>query len=262
MSTIDTFISTSPSRRLFAVELRKLVNTRAGTWLVAGMLMVLCLMTVAMVTTGGAEHLSFQNMWGMLNLPMSFLLPILAILLITSEWSQRTALVTFALEPRRKRVLAAKMATSVALTLAVLLVTAALAAVGTWLALTLRTGTPGWRLDGAVGRNLVMLQFARIIEGFAFGLLIRNSAVAIVSFLALPTAWTLLGSLIPWAGDHLRPWIDFAHAENPFQNGEAPFESASALTATDWAHLAVSLTIWAGVPLLIGARRLMRVEVK
>ena len=31
---------------------------------------------------------------------MSFLLPILAIMLVTSEWSQRRALVTFTLEPR------------------------------------------------------------------------------------------------------------------------------------------------------------------
>jgi hypothetical protein len=59
----------------------------------------------------------------------------------------------------------------------------------------------------------------------------------------------------------LQPWIDFAHAENPFQNGEAPFQSAGALTTTDWA-LAVSLTIWGAVPLLLGTRRLLRVEVK
>ena len=39
----------------------------------------------------------------------SFLLPILAIMLVTSEWSQRTALVTFTLEPRRSRVVLAKL---------------------------------------------------------------------------------------------------------------------------------------------------------
>lgn len=260
MSTIDIF--SPPSRRLFAVELRKLVNTRSGTLLVTGMLAVLALMSVAMVTTGGSEHLSFQNIWGMLNLPMSYLLPILAIVLVTSEWSQRTALVTFALEPRRERVLGAKLATSLALTLGVLLVTAAFAALATSLALGLRNGTPGWRLDANITRNLAMLQFARILEGFAFGLVIRNSAVAIVSFLALPTAWTLLSSLLPWVGEHLRPWIDFAAAQQPFQNGEAPFESANALTATNWAHLAVSLALWVGLPLWLGALRLLRVEVK
>ena len=260
---MSTFaVRETPARRLFAVELRKMVNTRAGTLFVAGLMIVLALMSVALVTTGGAEHLSFQNMWGMLNLPMSYLLPILAILLVTSEWSQGTAVVTFVLEPRRGRVLGAKLATGIALTVGVLLVTAVLAAVATCLAITFRSGTPGWRLDGAVVRNLALLQLARILEGFAFGLLIRNSAVAIVSFLALPTAWTLLGSLIPWAGVHLRPWIDFVAAEGPFQNGEAPFQSAGPVTGTDWAHLAVSLAVWVGVPLILGTRRLLRLDVR
>ena len=39
---------------------------------------------------------------------MGILLPVLGILLVTSEWSQRTAMVTFTLEPSRSRVIAAK----------------------------------------------------------------------------------------------------------------------------------------------------------
>ncbi|GAA5186759.1 hypothetical protein GCM10023322_33710 [Rugosimonospora acidiphila] len=257
-----TDIFSPSSRRLFVVELRKLVNTRFGALLVAGMLAVLALMTVALVTTGHEQHLSFQNMWGMLNLPMSYLLPIFAIVLVTSEWSQRTALVTFALEPRRERVLGAKLATSLVLTLAVLLVTATFAAIATGGALALRSGIPGWRLDPTITRNLAILQFARILEGLAFGLVIRNTAIALVSFFAVPTAWTLLSSLLPWVGDHVRPWIDFAAAEQPFQNGEAPFESAHALTATIWVHLAVSLALWVGLPLWLGALRMLRIEVK
>jgi ABC-2 type transport system permease protein len=243
-----------PNRRLFAAELRKLVNTRAGTLFTAGLLVILTLMSIALVTTGGAEHLSFQNMWGMLNLPMSYLLPILAIMLVTSEWTQRTTLVTFTLEPRRERVIAAKLATSLAMTVAVLFVTAALAALATVAAVSLRTGTPGWRL--------LLLQFAQIVAGFAFAVVIRRTAVAIVAFLAVPTAWSLLGSLVPWAGQHLRPWIDVTSAQRPFQNGEAPFESAHPLTATNWAHLAVSLAVWVAVPLVLGIRHLVSADLK
>jgi ABC-2 type transport system permease protein len=253
-------ITDHPARRLFAAELRKLVNTRASMLFAAGLLVILTLMSIALVTTGGAEHLSFQNMWGMLNLPMSYLLPILAIMLVTSEWTQRTTLVTFALEPRRERVIAAKLATGVAMTVAVLFVTAVLAALATVAAVSVRNGTPGWRLDGGIVRNLLLLQFARIVEGFAFAVVIRRTAVAIVAFLAVPTAWTLLGSLVPWAGEHLRPWIDVTSAQRPFQNGEAPFESAHPLTATNWAHLTVSLAVWVAVPLVLGVRHLRSAE--
>ncbi|HEU0239402.1 MAG TPA: hypothetical protein VFR11_09030 [Micromonosporaceae bacterium] len=258
MSTVH--VMNRPAGRLFTAELRKLVDTRAGTWFAYGLVGLAALMCVAMVTTGGAEHLSFQNMWGMLNLPMSYLLPILAIMLVTTEWTQHTTAVTFALEPRRERVVAAKLATSLALTVAVLAVTALFAALATVAAVSLRTGTPGWRLDGDIVRNLTLLQFARILEGFAFAVVIRTTAVAIVAFLAVPTAWTLLGSLVPWAGTHLRPWIDMAAAQQPFQNGEAPFESAHPLATSSWAHLAVSLALWVVVPLVVGVRKLLSAD--
>ena len=56
------------------------------------------------------------------------LIPVLGILAVTSEWSQRTAVTTFALVPRRDRVIAAKLLAGLAL---------ALAAVGVCLAMSL-----------------------------------------------------------------------------------------------------------------------------
>ena len=41
--------------------------------------------------------------------PRCNLLPVVGILLVSSEWSQRTAQVSFTLVPRRPRVIAAKM---------------------------------------------------------------------------------------------------------------------------------------------------------
>ena len=46
---------------------------------------------------------------------MSLLLPVMGILLVTSEWSQRTDMTTFALEPHRSRVIMAKLVTGVVL---------------------------------------------------------------------------------------------------------------------------------------------------
>ena len=60
---------------------------------------------------------SFGNYFGPSQFPVGLLLPVLGILLVTSEWSQRTALTTFTLVPRRLPGAAAKVlaATSLAL---------------------------------------------------------------------------------------------------------------------------------------------------
>ena len=71
----------------------------------------------------------------------------LGILSITSEWSQRTALTTFALVPRRERVVAAKLAAVVLAALASVLASLAVAAVGTLVA----------RATGGAGQLVVRL---------------------------------------------------------------------------------------------------------
>ena len=62
--------------------------------------------------------------------PASVLLPIVGILLVSSEWSQRTGMVTFALVPRRGRVIAAKLLASVVLSLVALALCIVVAVVG------------------------------------------------------------------------------------------------------------------------------------
>jgi hypothetical protein len=61
-----------------------------------------------------AECRKATGTWAALGL--SRLLPIALMLTMTSEWSQRTALTTFTLEPRRGRVLAAKLTAGMAVT--------------------------------------------------------------------------------------------------------------------------------------------------
>ena len=91
--------------RLTLVELRKMVDTRAGFWLqliVAGL-------TLTVVTLfcifGDTDELIFRDMFALAVFPASLLLPIVGILLVTSEWTQRTALITFTLVPKRMRVM-------------------------------------------------------------------------------------------------------------------------------------------------------------
>jgi ABC-type transport system involved in multi-copper enzyme maturation permease subunit len=54
--------------------------------------------------------------------PVGILLPVLGILSVTSEWSQRTALTTFTLVPNRFRVIGAKIAAVAVLAVASLVI--------------------------------------------------------------------------------------------------------------------------------------------
>ena len=100
-----------PFSRLVRVELRKLVDTRAGFWLTASIGVIAAIVVIAMLIANrnSPENLNLGQFFGMMNIPTAIILPILAILLVTGEWSQRTALTTFTLEPRRQRVVGAKL---------------------------------------------------------------------------------------------------------------------------------------------------------
>src|SRR5918993_3472802 len=98
--------------RLVEVELRKLGDTRAGRWL----LITIGVITLAAITiyflTSPPSNRTFIGFTSFAATPQGFLLPVLGILLVTSEWSQRTALVSFTLEPHRWRLIAAKVLAS------------------------------------------------------------------------------------------------------------------------------------------------------
>ena len=118
-----------PFGRLITVELRKMADTRAGMWL----LLSIGLITAAIVTifyfAAPDEQRTFLNFMGATATPQGFLLPVLGILLVTQEWSQRTAMVTFTLEPSRMRVVTAKLVSLVIVSVLALVVGLVLGAV-------------------------------------------------------------------------------------------------------------------------------------
>src|SRR3546814_12641056 len=67
-------------------------------------------------------------------MPQGILLPVVAVLLVTQEWGQRTGLVTFAQVPHRSKVLGAKLLAAVLFVLAAFAIAVAVAAVLTPLA--------------------------------------------------------------------------------------------------------------------------------
>lgn len=240
-----------PLARLVRVELRKMADTRAGMWL----LIAIALITAAVVTVfafaAPDSERTFLNFMGVIATPQGFLLPVLGILLITSEWTQRTALVTFTLTPVRGRVLTAKVIAALLFGLAAIVVATAVAALATLLG-----GAPdGWQgMDLDDFGKFSLLQTIGVLQGLAFGLVLLNSAAAIVAFFILPTLFNILAGLWSAMSD-ARPWIDLAFAQEPL------FMDKN-LTGDQWLHLATGFALWVVLPFAAGTVRVLRREVK
>jgi ABC-2 type transport system permease protein len=238
--------------RLTSVELRKMWDTRAGVWLliVTG-LSVVAVVVLQLIFADPADR-TFTSLFQTTLLPTGVLLPILGILSVTSEWTQRTALTTFALVPRRSRVVAAKVLAGGALGLLAVAAGLAMAAVGNAIAAAQGDGGGSWHLTaGALGYAAVF-SLLNMVQGLAFGMLLQNSALAIVLYFVLPTVWSVLGGLIK-ALHTPAQWLDLSQTTEPLMT--------DAMTAGAWPKLAVSVGAWIVVPLVAGVVRLLRREV-
>lgn len=170
-----------PFGRLLRTELRKLTDTRAGKWLVIA-IMVATPITVA-VTLFAAKpaDLTYSQFVDITQTPQKFLLPVLGILSVTSEWSQRTGLVTFTLEPDRGRVLRAKATAVLLLGLVVIAAAFAVAALGNALAPAVRHGDGSWHFGAGGFLDITVVQLTGLAVGVAFGMILMISAAAIVA---------------------------------------------------------------------------------
>ena len=248
-----------PFGRLVRVELRKMLDTRAGRWLLIGLaaLIALVLVIQLIVTVNQGLAQKFTDFGGGANYPMVILLPVLGAMSVTGEWSQRTAMVTFALVPSRGKVLAAKYVSALILALVAVVTAIVLMSLANLAYAGLRGVSPVWDTSPVRLLYFFLLHLIAMSLGFAFGAALLNTAAAIVLFMVynfvLPGLMQLGAFLMHWF-DTIRPWIDFNQAQNPLVEGDPG--------GSDWAHLVVSGLIWLGIPLVIGVRRVLRSEVK
>ncbi len=237
--------------RLTAVELRKTADTRAGRWLLGVIGLISVAVVVVLLCVGDPADLAFDRLYGPTLIPVGVLLPVLGVLAVTSEWSQRTALTTFALVPVRARVVAAKLGASVLLSILAAAGGFAVAAAGNVIG-GLAGGDGGWHVTGAALDYAVLFLVLNTLVGVAFGLLLMNSAAAIVLLFVLPTLWSVVGSLVHGLHPATR-WLDLGATTEPLLN--------NTMTDTAWARLGVSVAVWIVLPLAVGLLRQARREV-
>ena len=248
-----------PMSRLAQVEFRKALDTRAGRWLVIAILAVLLVVEAIFSFAAQDTDKDFEIYLLIAGSFLGYFMPIIVIMLVTSEASQRTGLVTFTLEPRRARVVVAKFLAGLGLAVSVMVAAFVVALLGTVLGVV-TGGSPDWSPDAhLVFNGFVLANLIGILTGFAISMLIMNTPGAIVAYFAysliLPIAVGILSSLSAGFAD-VAPWLDLNTAQGPLFDGDyTP-------TGQEWAQIAVSGTIWLVIPLTLGIWRLLRIEFK
>lgn len=236
-----------PLTRLTTVELRKMTDTRAGFWLLLLVVLSAVGVVVIVVLAGEDKDKTLEMMFSACVQAVNVLLPIVGLLAVTSEWSQRTALTTFTLVPERGRVIVSKLLAASALALAAALLCLISAAAGNLIA------GGSWSLDLPHLYGGVLYQLLGMLGALAFGLMLMQSALAIVAHFVAPTIVAITVNTIHSLKGPSE-WFDPGKTNQPLADGT--------MAGDDWAKLAVSMAIWIGVPLVLGLLRLRRYELK
>jgi ABC-2 type transport system permease protein len=252
MATLDVSgTAPVPLSRLVRVELRKMADTRAGLWLLSVIGVVTVLVIVAFFVAGETGDRTFLALLGFASIPQGVLLPVLGILLVTQEWGQRTAMVTFTLVPNRGQVLLAKCLAAVVFVLTGL---ALAALVALPLALLGGSDAPFEGLSANVVASLLAGFLLGIVWGLAFGMAFLNSAVAIVLYFLVPTITSVVSGVWTSARDWLI-WVDLGTSQGELFTEGGP-------SGEQWAQIATGSLLWIVLPGALGVWRILRAEVK
>jgi len=246
-----------PMSRIVGVEIRKMFDTRSGYWLMMSVGIAAVLATAATLIFAPRDELSYGSFAGAIGVPMTIILPMIAILSVTSEWSQRSGLTTFTLVPHRGRVITAKLASTLLVGVVSIGIAFAVGALGNVIGSAIAGVDTTWDISLGNAATIFLGDALGMLMGFTLGVLIRNSAGAIVGYfvyaLVLPASLGTLAAFQDWF-EKLQGWVDFNFASSALYDG--------GLSATEWAHIAVSGTFWLLIPLLVGLRLVLRSEVK
>jgi hypothetical protein len=246
-----------PMSRIVAVELRKMFNTRSGFWLMASIGIAALIATIATLLFAPDDELTQEAFSAAIGFPMAVILPMVAILSVTSEWSQRSGLTTFTLVPHRGRVIGAKIAATLVIATGSMLLAFVIGALGNVVGSTIAGVDTVWDLGVQDLALIVLANMLGMLAGFMLGVVLRNSPSAIVGYFlisfVLPGLFLVLSNAQAWFED-VWPWVDFNYAQG------ALFEGS--LSATEWAHLGVTGLVWLVIPMAVGLKMIMRSEVK
>jgi ABC-2 type transport system permease protein len=246
-----------PMSRIVKVEFRKSFDTRSGVWLLASIGILAVVATGATILFAPDDALTYGNFAAAIGFPMAVILPMVAILSITSEWSQRTGLTSFTLVPHRGRIILGKAYVAAIVGTVSMLLAGAIGALGNVIGTSINGVDTTWNVTVLEFGYIILANLLGMAVGFMLGVLIRNSPGAIVAYfvysLLLPTITSVLAETQEWFADK-QPWVDFNYAQGALFDGD--------MGAEQWAQLGVTGLFWLVIPLTIGVWSVLRSEVK
>lgn len=246
-TALSSVLRPIPFPRLVRAEWTKATDTRAARWLLALVALSTAGMMLAPVLAPSSFDQTHTSYLRAAALGLSILLPVVAILMLTGEWSQRGVLTTFTQEPRRIRVVNAKLAASLVLGGGAAVFGGVVTAAGVGLASASGRAVDADLTAGAIIGYLLYV-LLNVLAGVALGALLQSSATAIAASFALPAAFALLGT----ASKLVAEWIDMS----------GPFNW---VLENDWGghvpQISVAILFWVVVPLAAGVVRTMRRDV-
>lgn len=234
---------------LLTVELRKLVDTRSGK-AVLGIGVAVPLIALGWLLYRAQGDTVSWRYFSQIAPMLGLTIPLIGLFAMTSEWTQRTALTTFTLSPRRGRVLAMKFVAALLLSMAVLGVVIALTLGATALSGPLTGQSPSYEGFGIDARGLIIMTALQVIMASGFGALAAQTAVAVGAFLVAPTLWTAIGPLV---FKDSAQWLDVFSAYARLASDTPLADLPQTLTA---------IAIWVVLPTTVGVVRSLRREVK
>lgn len=239
-----------PFTRLAAVELRKLADTRTAVVLLS---LLLLGAVAAMVVNASFFTEDVQEVATSAALTLGLFLPVVGIVSVTSEWSKRTALTTFALEPRRWRVLVAKAVAGTLVAVATSALMLAVAYPTTAVAAAVRGVPADFMLDPVTLAGWTAVNVLFTLCGVALGSMLLGGAAAIVVYFVASVAWGFI-SLTGDPGSTLASWLDLNVTTVPLADGVMSADAVGPLLA--------SIGLWVAGPFLLGLLRVHRMELR
>lgn len=238
--------------RLILVELRRAVDTRAPRWAFGAAVFIGVLL--GFIAPGGPAD-TFDVFVAGLSVALPLLMALLAVMAFTADWSTRAALTTFALTPRRQRLLAARYIGILVLCLGTLAAIHVLAAVAYLVA---RPSSAGSIIGTAVfvqfWQMLAVTVAASLTAMAVAGLVLRTSLALLIAVLG-PLVITVGLAFTPRVLDWLNPYGFASWLASP-----TTAWSAVSDTEVGLGPALTSFVLWTAAPLVAGWFRQIRAD--
>lgn len=172
------------------IDLRSYLDTRGAAILLAISLFLL----VAFAALGGLVQPAFmpgrvsdvEVTFILLNLPLSLIIPVIAVMMTAGEWSDSSIQNTFLQRPGRLAVLASKVIAATVVTVVLAALSIGLAAATTWIGGELIGDGADFSTMGNVLTTHLLVLAATLLFSLAMGILLQSSVISLVVAIGLP----------------------------------------------------------------------------